>query len=91
MKCYPSELFSNLPSFTVLFFPVEEYIFFSHEESTKKTFSHLLKLSPQPPIKSSFDNLCNVPILMFIVRALERNRSDSMNTYLKGIYQISFH
>lgn len=72
VKCYPSELFSNLPSFTVLFFPIEEYIFFSHEESAKKTFSHLLKLSPQPPIKSSFDNLCNVRILMFIVSALER-------------------
>lgn len=66
------------------------HLFFSHE-STKKTFSHLLKLSPQPPIKSSFDNLCNVLILMFIVSALERNRSDSMNTYLKGIYQISLH
>lgn len=29
--------------------------------------------------------------MFIIVSALERNRSDSMNTYLKGIYQISLH
>lgn len=53
------------PPFTFLFFPIEEYIFFLHGESAKKTFSHLLRLFPQPPIKSSFGNLCNVLILMF--------------------------